>query len=59
MAVRWWGMFSRSPEAAMTHTTVLRFQPDAMTPAQLAAVSYRWRLTNVNSARIDAAAKHL
>ena len=43
----------------MTHTTVLRFQPDAMTPAQLAAVSYRWRLTNVNSARIDAAAKHL
>ena len=34
------GMASRSPEAAMTHTTLLPFQPDAMTPAQLAAVLY-------------------
>jgi len=33
-------MVARSPEAAMTSTTLLPFQPDAMTPAQLAAVSY-------------------
>ena len=45
MAVRWWGMASRSPEAAMTNTTLLPFQPDAMTPAQLAAVSYLARYT--------------
>ena len=29
----------------MTNTTVLPFQPDAMTPAQLAAVSYLARYT--------------
>jgi hypothetical protein len=33
-------MVARSPEAAMASTTLLPFQPDAMTPAQLAAVSY-------------------
>ena len=39
-AVRDPAMVSRSSEAAMTSTIVLPFQPDAMTPAQLAAVSY-------------------
>ena len=29
----------------MTHTTLLPFQPDAMSPAQLAAVSYLARYT--------------
>src|SRR3954452_23589475 len=33
-------MVSRSPEATMTSTILLPFQPDAMTPAQLAALSY-------------------
>ncbi len=44
-AVRGWGVVARSPEAAMTSTTLLPFQPDAMTPAQLAAVSYLARYT--------------
>ncbi len=39
-AVRDQAMVFRSSEAAMTSTIVLPFQPDAMTPAQLAAVSY-------------------
>jgi hypothetical protein len=38
-------MVSRSSEAAMTRATLLPFQPDAMTPAQLAAVSYLARYT--------------
>jgi integrase/recombinase XerD len=38
-------MVSRSSEVAMTSTTALPFQPDAMTPAQLAAVSYLARYT--------------
>jgi integrase/recombinase XerD len=38
-------MVSRSSEAAMTSATLLPFQPDAMTPAQLAAVSYLARYT--------------
>jgi site-specific recombinase XerD len=36
---------ARSPEAAKTSTILLPFQPDAMTPAQLAAVSYLARYT--------------
>ncbi len=39
-AVHGWVMVSRSPEAAMATTTLLPFRPDAMTPAQLAVVSY-------------------
>jgi integrase/recombinase XerD len=38
-------MVARSPEATMTHTTLLPFQPEAMTPARLAAVSYLARYT--------------
>jgi integrase/recombinase XerD len=38
-------MVSRSSEAVMTSTLALPFQPDAMTPAQLAAVSYLARYT--------------
>src|SRR3954466_8163604 len=41
-------MVARLPEAAMTHTSstmLLPFQPDAMTPAQLAAISYLARYT--------------
>jgi integrase/recombinase XerD len=38
-------MVSRSSEATMTSTIALPFQPDAMTPAQLAAVSYLARYT--------------
>jgi hypothetical protein len=38
-AVRDWGMVARSPEATMTHTILLPFQLEAMTPAQLAAGS--------------------
>src|SRR4051812_18232930 len=38
-------MVSRSPAATMTSTILLPFQPDAMTPAQLAAVSYLARYT--------------
>ncbi len=41
-AVRDWGLVARPPEAALTSTTstnLLPFQPDAMTPAQQAAVS--------------------
>jgi integrase/recombinase XerD len=38
-------MVARSPEAVMTRTTLLRFQPDALTPAQLAAVSHLARYT--------------
>jgi hypothetical protein len=32
-------MVARSPEATMTHTILLPFQLEAMTPAQLAAGS--------------------
>src|SRR3954454_8117226 len=39
-------MVSRSPEVTMTSTILLPFQPDAMTPAQLAAVSYLARYTS-------------
>jgi integrase/recombinase XerD len=38
-------MVSRSSEAAMTNTTLPPFQPDTMTPAQLAAVCYLARYT--------------
>jgi hypothetical protein len=38
-------MVARSPEATMTHTMLLPFRPEAMTPAQLAAVSYLARYT--------------
>ncbi len=38
-------MVARSPEATMTSTTLLPFQPDAMAPAQPAAVSYLARYT--------------
>ena len=48
-AVRDRGMAARSPEAAMTSTTLLPFQLDAMTPAQLAAVSYLARLTDTRT----------
>jgi hypothetical protein len=44
-AVRDQAMVSRSPEATMTSTIALPFQPDAMTPAQLATVSYLARYT--------------
>ncbi len=44
-AVRDWVMVSRPPEAPMTSTMLLPFHPEAMTPAQLAAVSYLARHT--------------
>jgi hypothetical protein len=39
-------MAARPPGATMTSTVLLPFQPDAMTPAQLAAVSYLARYTD-------------
>ena len=55
-AVRGWGMVARPSERSManmtsktskttTSTTLLPIQPEAMTPAQLAAVSYLARYT--------------
>ncbi len=44
-AVRDQAMVSRSSGATMTITIALPFQPDAMTPAQLPAVSYLARYT--------------
>ncbi len=44
-AVRGWVMVSRPPEAPMISTLLLPFRPEAMTPAQLAAVSYLARYT--------------
>ena len=37
-AAAWLHLYRQVP--VMTHTTLLPFQPDAMSPAQLAAVSY-------------------
>src|SRR3954466_3097684 len=42
--VRWWAALQIAG-AAMTNATLLPLQPDAMTPAQLAAVSYLARYT--------------
>lgn len=39
-AVRGWVMVSRPPVAPMVSTRLLPFRPEAMSPAQLAAVSY-------------------
>jgi hypothetical protein len=39
-AIRRWGLLADRLEHAVSNTTLLPFQPDAMTPAQLAAVSY-------------------
>lgn len=44
-AVRDWVMVSRPPKAPMTRTMLLPFHPEALTPAQLAAVSYLARYT--------------
>jgi hypothetical protein len=38
-AIRRWGMLARSPGASQVEHVLLRIQPDAMAPAQLAAVS--------------------